>query len=407
MGTDELATYLGTVERDQRYRVERVLKESAFEVTERVWLPCADGTEAGPFIRKRIREDAEMGHAYERLFDAYRAGDRPPHLPRVFDCFRRDGELVAVMEHVEGETLQHLVESEGPSKEVADRVFPALCDAVAALHERFDPPIIHRDIKPGNVVVSPTGPVLIDFGIARTYDADAERDTTRFGTRAYAPPEQFGFGQTDVRSDVYALGMLLRFCVTGTTQAPGRQEEPKMSATLRQVVSTATAFDPDRRYRSVRELRTAYLQARPEAPARHDDAAAAPPVRPDAPKARCGLKHTSSDGSRKARALDVLGRAWNVVVLLAAGVLVAAGIAAVFSQDGPDAALPLWYRVFEYLVFFDGSVLVVGYLLLDRRRLKRRFAFMDARPYWQQLLGGLAVVFALVVALTVLHAVAV
>ena len=90
-------------------------------------------------------------------------------------------------------------------------------------------PVIHRDLKPSNVMVVggknglPRSFVLIDLGIARTWREGAEADTTRLGTRSYAPPEQFGFGQTSVRSDVYALGAVLWFCLTGEDPAPGME----------------------------------------------------------------------------------------------------------------------------------------------------------------------------------------
>lgn len=88
-------------------------------------------------------------------------------------------------------------------------------------------PVIHRDLKPSNIIVSGvryaadagmtfSSLVIIDLGIARVWRDGADADTVKFGTRSYAPPEQFGFGQTSVRSDIYALGALLFFCLTGT-----------------------------------------------------------------------------------------------------------------------------------------------------------------------------------------------
>ena len=78
-----------------------------------------------------------------------------------------------------------------------------MCEAVRELHECFNPPLIHRDLKPANIVLSNGRVFLIDFGIARVYRSGSVSDTSHLGTRAYAPPEQYGFGQTDTRSDVY------------------------------------------------------------------------------------------------------------------------------------------------------------------------------------------------------------
>ena len=145
--------------------------------------------------------------------------------PPSWECYTVGERRIVVMEHVRGETLAEAVYRRDPSVALAREVFPPLCDAVSELHEGFDPPLIHRDLKPSNVMLAPGGLALIDFGIARSFNEGAETDTRHLGTRAYAPPEQFGFGQTDERSDVYALGLLLYFCLTERTpDARGARE---------------------------------------------------------------------------------------------------------------------------------------------------------------------------------------
>ncbi|KAB1641499.1 DUF5067 domain-containing protein [Adlercreutzia muris] len=129
----------------------------------------------------------------------------------------------------------------------------------------FAPPLIHRDLKPSNIVVSDGGLTIIDFGIARAFREGAGADTTHFGTRSYAPPEQFGYGQTDVRSDVYALGMLLYYLVTerdpDARVATGGFAEPDVPPMLRPVLQRACAFDPAARFSSVWALKAAFLAA--------------------------------------------------------------------------------------------------------------------------------------------------
>ncbi|MCI8305537.1 MAG: DUF5067 domain-containing protein [Enterorhabdus sp.] len=129
----------------------------------------------------------------------------------------------------------------------------------------FAPPLIHRDLKPSNIVVSDGGLTIIDFGIARAFREGAGADTTHFGTRSYAPPEQFGYGQTDVRSGVYALGMLLYYLVTerdpDARVATGGFAEPDVPPMLRPVLQRACAFDPAARFSSVRALKAAFLAA--------------------------------------------------------------------------------------------------------------------------------------------------
>lgn len=257
--SSELDGFLEAAARSDSWRVERTLKSSPFETTELVRFRGASGGELGPFIRKRIDCSAGVGRAYERLWDAQRSGVILHGVPRLVECLRSGDELSVVTEFIEGKTLGELVRDEGASERLATGIMPALCDAVFGLHTLLDPPLIHRDLKPSNVIVRSDGrPFVIDFGIARAWDGEADADTVRFGTRAYAPPEQFGFGQTDARSDVYALGKLVLFCATGG-EGTGPADEADLrrrglSAPLSEVIARATAFDPARRFSGARAL---------------------------------------------------------------------------------------------------------------------------------------------------------
>lgn len=262
---DELSEHLDALARDGCYRVDAVMKESAFETTQLVYFVGANGSEQGPYVRKYLDGDAGLGAAYERLWRAQRSGRRFLHLPLVLDCHAVGSRRVVVMEFVRGETLADVVYRCDPSVALACDVFPKLCEAVRELHEAFDPPLIHRDLKPSNVMLTRDNLTLIDFGIARSFDEAAEQDTNHFGTRAYAPPEQFGYGQSDARTDVYALGMLLYFCLTEKTpDAKARRAGYRGAGVpepLRAVVERAAAFDPRDRYASVRELEQAFGEA--------------------------------------------------------------------------------------------------------------------------------------------------
>lgn len=257
--SSELDGFLEAAARSDSWRVERTLKSSPFETTELVRFRGASGGELGPFIRKRIDCSAGVGRAYERLWDAQRSGVILHGVPRLVECLRSGDELSVVTEFIEGRTLGELVRDEGASERLATGIMPALCDAVFELHTLLDPPLIHRDLKPSNVIVRSDGrPFVIDFGIARAWDGKADADTVRFGTRAYAPPEQFGFGQTDARSDVYALGKLALFCATGE-EGTGPADEADLrrrglSAPLSEVIARATVFDPARRFSGARAL---------------------------------------------------------------------------------------------------------------------------------------------------------
>lgn len=263
--TDELTEYLNSLERNECFRVDATLKENDVEITQRVFFIGKNNAEIGPFIRKIFAAGAGFGNAYDRIFSAQQSGARFKHLPRIFDCFDADDKQIVIMEYVQGETLAEHIRAHGARVETAKALFPHLCDAVSELHASFGPPIIHRDLKPSNIIVSRNALTIIDFGIARTYRKEADEDTRHFGTRGYAPPEQFGFGQTDVRSDVYALGLLLRFCLTGEAPEANVKKDSlaleAVSEPIKRVIAKATAFDPAQRYASARELRDAFLAA--------------------------------------------------------------------------------------------------------------------------------------------------
>ncbi len=270
-GADDLARYLGSLACADDYHVIEVLGGAADgvgAVTELVCFQGAGGGALGPMVRKRIPLESGVGAAYETLWRLQRAGQRFRHLPLIFDCYKTSVELVVVCEHVPGETLLAYAQrrfaalTAGDPAGFARAVFPGLCDAVSELHDATLPPLVHRDLKPQNVIVASRGLFLIDLGIARQVRAGADHDTVHLGTRAYAPPEQYGFGQTDVRSDVYALGRLLEFCMTGAepTRRRGAGElAPVMGEGLARVMARATALDPAARYASARELRAAFL----------------------------------------------------------------------------------------------------------------------------------------------------
>lgn len=155
-------------------------------------------------------------HAFQREADILAALSHPG-LTAVHDYFPENNKFYLVMEFVQGETLQQAWERVGQRFAEAQVVAWAheLCDVLNYLHSQ-QPSIIFRDLKPGNIMVQPDGRLkLIDFGIARHFDPAKTRDTTRFGTPGYAAPEQYGQGQTDARSDIYALGVVVHQLLTG------------------------------------------------------------------------------------------------------------------------------------------------------------------------------------------------
>ena len=384
---DELASFLLLVERDNAYTVEAVMKKSEYEETQRVTYLDEVGHRQGPFVRKYLRSDVGLGVMYKRLFEAQRAGKHFAHLPRIYDCYQLNDTLVVIMEYVQGETLKDVVFRCDPSPELAMDVFPNLCDAVRELHEQFSPPIIHRDLKPTNIIMSFNRLTLIDFGIARTYQKDMEADTVRFGTREYAPPEQFGYGQTDVRSDVYALGILLYYCFTEKTpDAQARSARficPDIPEPFQEVIAQACAFDPEDRFDSVQALKTAFLQASRI----YSCSVAGNWKEPTIFGGRVPEGESNSTDQKKKHSFVLydqisglteripnwVGRIWNVVLILFWLLIVVAAVTATFTPNEHDAQLPLWFRAFEYLGFV---VLIWSgwtYVLFDNRRIFKHF----------------------------------
>lgn len=184
-----------------------------------------------------------------------------PAIVRIVDIIDNGNVIYIVEDFVEGETLEALVEADGAqSEELVVDWAKQICEALDYLHTRT-PPIIYRDMKPANVMLTPEGKIrVIDFGIAREYKEQSQKDTTSLGTRAYAPKEQFG-GKTDARSDIYSLGVTMFQMVTGldpclaTTEIkPVRQINPALSEGIETIIQKCVQQNPDKRYQSCVEL---------------------------------------------------------------------------------------------------------------------------------------------------------
>jgi serine/threonine-protein kinase len=199
-----------------------------------------------------------------------------PNLPKVTDHFSEGGKQYLVMDFIEGQTLKERIEGEGGGPLAVDEALEwadQLCGVLEYLHRRH-PPVVFRDLKPGNVMVTPEGAVkLIDFGIVRLFKPGKASDTAFFGTAGYAPKEQYGRGQTDGRSDIYALGATLYHLLTGDdpTDHPFYFEDVRalngrVSPEVADVIGKALADDPGDRWQSVSEMRQALSEPSFSAP---------------------------------------------------------------------------------------------------------------------------------------------
>ena len=188
---------------------------------------------------------------------------RHKHMPEIADILETEDTYLIVMDYIEGVTLKHVLKQEGAQKQ-EDVINWALqlCSVLKYLHG-LTPPVIYRDMKPGNIMLKPDGNVmLIDFGAAREYKEGATDDTNCLGTKGYAAPEQYGGdGQTDARTDIYTLGATMYHLVTGKDPTrppyemrPIREWDKSLSTGLEEIIKKCTRNNPDDRYQSAEEL---------------------------------------------------------------------------------------------------------------------------------------------------------
>lgn len=181
-----------------------------------------------------------------------------PPMPRFVAEYKTPVMRCVLREYVTGETLAARAERLPFTQEEIIAVGMQLCDQLTALHTA-EPHIIHRDIKPQNVILRPDGAaVLIDFGISRVSSLN-DTDTFVFGTQGFAPPEQYGYAQTDARSDIFSLGVLLHWLLKGKAAPLLEAATP-----LEQVIKRCTAFDPKRRYASAARVKAALYAVQPQ-----------------------------------------------------------------------------------------------------------------------------------------------
>lgn len=192
-----------------------------------------------------------------------------PNLPAVSEIFVQDARPSIVMEFVAGQTLDERIRIANAAL-AAPQVMSVCIQVARVLHYMHTrtPPIIYRDVKPSNIMLRADRVIkLIDFGVARTYKRRQTKDTVAMGSAGYAPPEQYGKGQTDPRSDVYGLGATLLHLLTNITPVPLHQPtvgsirrlNVTVSSDLEQVIIKAMEHDPDKRFQTANDMADALI----------------------------------------------------------------------------------------------------------------------------------------------------
>jgi len=210
-----------------------------------------------------------------RLEAVILANLRHPNLPRVTDHFvMGDQGQYLVMDYIEGEDLRQRMERTGNiTEEEAILIGASICDALTYRHTR-KPAILHRDLKPGNVKITPDGHIfLVDFGLAKVlHGSQATTTGARAMTPGYSPPEQYGTARTDPRTDIYSLGATLYAALSGiipedglaramdnTQLTPLRKRNGKVSRRFAAAVEKAMGIDPSDRYQNAEEFKRSLL----------------------------------------------------------------------------------------------------------------------------------------------------
>ena len=263
---------IGTLLKD-RYRIVSILGQGGMGAVYRAY---DEHLEIPVAVKENLFLTEEYGRQFQREARIL-AGLRQANLPHVSDYFALENQgQYLVMDYIEGEDLRQRMERMGalPERE-AILIGISICDALTYLHNRRLP-IVHRDIKPGNIKVTPDGQaVLVDFGLAKVMEGSQVTSTgARAMTPGYSPPEQYGTARTDPRSDIYSLGATLYAVLTGSIPEDGlgrmtgkskltpiRELAPKVNRRLAEAIEHALEIDPDDRYQTAEEFKAALIES--------------------------------------------------------------------------------------------------------------------------------------------------
>lgn len=285
-----------TLEKDtilqNRYRIIEILGQGGMgsvyrAIDENLGVPVA--------LKENLFTTDEYARQF-RLEAVILANLRHPNLPRVSDhLVLGDQGQYLIMDFIEGEDLRARMERDGMlNEDDAIHIGASICDALMYLHTR-KPPILHRDIKPGNVKITPDGHIfLVDFGLAKVYQNAHQATTTgaRAMTPGYSPPEQYGTARTDPRTDIYSLGATLYAALSGVIPEDGlaramdnaqltplRKRNPKVSRRLAAAIEKAMSVDPSDRFQFADDFKQALLasKSKTQQPPGHYTVAPPPP----------------------------------------------------------------------------------------------------------------------------------
>ena len=218
----------------EEYELVRILKESPRGSVQLI----RHNATGRRLILRRFTGNPEV---YRKLLD-YTC----PNLPTVYEVAVEGSKVLTLEEFVEGDTMGFLLQEALFSPEETRKIVRQVCKALWVLHSIG---AVHRDVKPENIILRGDQAVLIDFDAARFHKLEAENDTQILGTTGFAAPEQYGLSQSDLRADIYAVGILINVMLTG--EHPSRH---LVEGRMGRIVDRCTHVNPQRRYRNVLRL---------------------------------------------------------------------------------------------------------------------------------------------------------
>lgn len=205
------------------------------------------------YIKKKIG-------MYNKLLYQKLSESNIENIPKIYLIVEDEGWLIVIEEYIHGTTLKKIVEKNGSiSKETATSYLIMLCEIIEILHN-FNPPLIHRDIKPSNIMVSNDNVIkLLYFNAAKEYVNGNVEDTMLIGTKEFAAPEQYGFKQSDCRTDIYVIEITLNYLLTGAVP-----KEKRYNEILSDIIEKCTELDPKNGYQDIYDLKDDLLKSKRE-----------------------------------------------------------------------------------------------------------------------------------------------
>ena len=201
------------------------------------------------YVKKIIEK--EKKYIYEKIKDL-----SIPNTPKIYELIVLDEKLIVIEEYINGYTLKEILKEYGTISQ--KKVIEYSLDLIRIMEKfhSYNPPIIHKDVNPSNIMISNDGVLkLIDFDISRIHSKEKKKDTHILGTQGYAAPEQFGFNQTDLRTDIYSLGVTMNVMLVGKLP-----NEELYKGDLEKIISKCIELDPNKRFQSLDQLKNQLLK---------------------------------------------------------------------------------------------------------------------------------------------------